>query len=61
MTAKRCWWVTFMECGELLYGRRFHLKLKGAVCKSFVRPLTLYGNEASCLRENEMGILRRTE
>ena len=27
----RCWWVKFRECGELLYGRRFSLKLKGAI------------------------------
>ena len=27
----RCGWVKFRECGELLYGRRFPLRLKGAV------------------------------
>ena len=26
-----CEWVKFRECGELLYGRRFPLRLKGAV------------------------------
>ena len=30
---KRCGWVKLRECGELLYCRRFPLKLKGAVCK----------------------------
>ena len=25
--------VKFRECGELLYDRRFPLKLKGAICK----------------------------
>ena len=25
----RCGWVKFRECGELLYGTRFPLKLKG--------------------------------
>ena len=25
----RCGWVKFRECGELLYGRRFPLKLNG--------------------------------
>ena len=25
----RCWWVKLRECGELLYGRRFPLNLKG--------------------------------
>ena len=27
-----------MECGELLYGRRFPLKLKGTAYMSYVRP-----------------------
>ena len=31
-----------MGCSELLYGRRFHLKLKGAVYRSYVRPAILY-------------------
>ena len=26
-----CVWVKFMECGDLLYGKRFPLELKGAV------------------------------
>ena len=50
-----------MECGKLLYGRRFPLRLKGAVYKSEVRPAILYGSEAWCLKESEIGILRRTE
>ena len=53
--------VDVLECGELLYGRRFPLKLKGVVCKSYVRPAILYGSEAFFLRGSEMGILRRTE
>ena len=57
----RCGWLTFMECGELLYGRRFPIKLRGAVCKSYVRPSILYGSEAWCLKESKMGILQRTE
>ena len=56
----RCGWVTFRECSEFLYGRRFPLRLKGAVCKSYVRLAMLCGSEAWCLKENEMGILRRT-
>ena len=28
---KRCGWVKFRECGELLYDSRFSLMLKGAV------------------------------
>ena len=26
-----CGWVKFRECGELLYGRKFPLRLKGVV------------------------------
>ena len=55
----RCGWVMFEECSELLYGRRFSLRLKGVVYKSYVRPAILYGSEAWCLKESEMGILRR--
>ena len=40
---------------ELLYGR-FPPKLNGAGCKSYIRPVILYGSEAWCLKENEMGI-----
>ena len=58
MTARtRCGWVKHMECGELLYGRRFPLKLIKAVYRSYVGPAMLYGNEAWCLKESEMGIL----
>ena len=62
VTAKtRCGWVKFSECGELLYGRRFPLRLKGAVYKSYIRPAILHGSEAWCLKESKMGILRRRE
>ena len=53
----RCGWVMFRECSELLYGRKFPLRLKGAVYKSYVRPAILYESEAWCLKESEMGIL----
>ena len=54
MTARtRCGWVTLRECGELLYGRRFPLKPKGAAYKSYVRPTILYGSEAWCLRDEK--------
>ena len=56
-----CGWGKLRECGEFLYGRRFPPKLKCAVYKSYVRPAIQYGSEASCLRENAMGILQRTE
>ena len=48
------------ECGELLYGR-FPLKPKEAVYESYARPAIQHGSEAWCLRESEMGILRRIE
>ena len=57
----RCGWVKYRECGKLLYGRRFPLRLKGAVYKSYVRPAILYGSDAWCLKESVMGILRRAE
>ena len=56
----RCVRIKFQECGELLYGRRFPLRLKGAVYKSYVWPAMLYGSEAICLKESIMGILRMT-
>ena len=60
MTArKRHGWAKFMECCKLQYV--FSLKLKGALHKSYVRPVILYESEAWCLKESQMGILRRTE
>ena len=53
----RCGWVNFRECGELLYGRRFPLRLKWAVYKSYVRSAILCGSEAWLLKEGEMVIL----
>ena len=50
-----------MECGELLNGRRFPPKLKGLVYVSYVRLAILYGSEAWCLIESEIGNLRRTD
>ena len=38
-----------MECGELLYSRRFPLNLKGAVSKSYIKPAMMYGSQAWCL------------
>ena len=57
----RCEWVKFRECAELLYGRRFSLRLKGAVYRSYLRPAILHGSEALCLNESEKGMLLRTE
>ena len=53
----RCGWVTSGDCGELLHGRRFPLKLKRAVHKSYIRQAIIYGSDAWCLKESEMGIL----
>ena len=57
----RIGWMKFRECSKILKGRRFSLKMKGKIYKSCVRSGMLYGNEAWCLREKEMVILRRTE
>ena len=57
----RCWLVNFRECGELLCGRTFPLKLKGAVYKSYMRLAMLYGSEAWYMKESEMESLQRTE
>ena len=57
----RIGWIKFRECGELLYGRKFSLKMKGRIYQSCIRSAMLYGSEKWCLRENEMAILRRTE
>ena len=45
----RCGWVKFRKCGELLYGSKFSLRLKGAVYRSYERQAILYGSEAWCL------------
>ena len=57
----RIGWMKFIECGELLRGRRFSLRMKGIVYRSCVRSAMLHGSEIWCLRESEMAILRRTE
>ena len=46
-----------MQCSELLYCRRFTLKLKEAIYKSYVRHAILYGSEAWSMIESEKGIL----
>ena len=53
----RCGWVVFTECSELLNDTRFSLWLKGSVYKSNVWPAILYGSDALCLKESEIGIL----
>ena len=59
MTARRrCGCVKFTECSELLYCRKFPLKLYWAVCMNYVMPAILYECDAWCLYESKMGILR---
>ena len=57
----RIGWVRFRECGVLVLGNRFPLKMKGKVCHCCVRSAILCGSETWCLKENEKGILRKTE
>ena len=57
----RIGWAKFRECGEFLNSKRFLLKVKGMVYRSCVRVAMLYESETWCLRENEIGILKRTE
>ena len=54
----RIGWMKFRECGELLRGRRFSLKMKGMAYRSCIKSAMLYGSETWCLRESEMEILR---
>ena len=55
MTARTiCGWVMFMDCVDVLYRRGFHLRLKAAVYRSYIRSTVLYGSEAWCLKESEM-------
>ena len=53
--------IKFRECGKLLYGRKFLLKMKGRIYQNCVKSAMRYGSETWSLRENEMAILRRTE
>ena len=53
----RCGLAKISECGEMLDGRRLPSKLKGAIYKNYVRPATLYVNEAWRLKESKVGIL----
>ena len=57
----RIGWVRLRECGELLLGNKFPLRMKGNVYRCCVRSAILCGSEAWCLKENEKAIYRRTE
>jgi len=54
-------WIKFRECGEILFGKRYSLKMKGKIYRCCVRSAMLYGSETWCFQEKEIGILRRTE
>ena len=54
-------WVRFKECGELLLGNRFPLRMKDKVHCCCLRSAILYGRVALCVKENKNVILRRTE
>ena len=47
----RIGWMKFKECGELLNSKRFLLKTKGTVYRSYVRSAMLYGSETGRLGE----------
>ena len=47
-----------MECGELVHGKRFPPKQKGAVYKSYARPEIQYGIGTWRLKENKKRFLR---
>ena len=45
----------------MLISKRFSLKVKGMVYRSYVRVAMLYGSETWCLRESEIAIFKKTE
>ena len=56
VTAKtRIGWIKFIECGELLYERKFLEQMKARIYQSCVSSAMLYGSETWYLRENEIG------
>ena len=57
----RIGWMKFRECGELLRGTRFSLRMKGMVHRSCLTSSMLYESETWCLMESETAILKRTE
>ena len=51
-------WMRFQECGEVLHGRKFLLKMKKKLYQNCVRSILLYENETWCLRKREVSPLR---
>ena len=52
----RITWVRFRECGELLLGNRFFLRMKDKVYCCCIISAILYESEAWCLKENKKEI-----
>ena len=46
-------WMKFREWSEILKSRRFSLKMKGKIYKSYIRSAMSCGSEAWCLRERD--------
>ena len=57
----RIGWVRFRECGELLLGNSFPLRMKSKVYHCCIRSAILYGSEKWCLKGNKKAILKRTK
>ena len=46
VAGRRIEWIRFRECGEVLYRRRFSLKIRGKVHKVCKRLALLYESES---------------
>ena len=53
--------VRFRECGELLLGNWFPLRIKDRVYRCCIRLAIQYGSEAWCLKENKKVVSMRME
>ena len=54
-------WVEIRECGELLHGNRYPLRIQGSVYHGCIGSEILHGSEAWRLKENKKAILRKME
>ena len=52
----RMGWKKFRQCSEILFEKRFSLRMKGKIYKSYVRSAMLYGSEMWYLKENKVAI-----
>ena len=55
----KIWIGKVIESGEVVYAKKFHLKLKEDVFKSYLRPANLHGCKVWCLKESETKNQRR--